>query len=183
MFMNNNLLLIIVGLSNLALALSLPLLFAISRLFVHINNIYGRIICYLSSYPRFSCFHWRNNYRNIASSLICLNRRSRFKKIYSLVNSQTRSYSTNDFINKLDESVKTKYNNLPNSSILKHQDSLVASRMVMSNSDVVNTLYNLDSHNDIKHYFYIPENFNSGGIYCFLSKDGLSFYIFRKYAN
>jgi len=49
--------------------------------------------------------------------------------------------------------------------------------MVMSNSDVVNTLYNLDSHNDIKHYFYIPENFNCGGIYCFLSKDGLSFYI------
>jgi len=113
MFMNKNLLLIIVGLFNLALALSLPLLFAISRLFVHINNMYGRI-CYLSSYPRFSCFHWRKNYINIASSLICLNRRSRLKKIYSLVNSQTRSYSTNEFINKLDESVKTKYNNLPN---------------------------------------------------------------------
>lgn len=47
----------------------------------------------------------------------------------------------------------------------------------MSSSDVIKILYGLDSNKDIKYYFHIPAKFNVAGIYGFLSKDGLSYYI------
>jgi hypothetical protein len=78
----------------------------------------------------------------------------------------------------LDQKVKIKYDNLPNNSIIKDPNSLVAPRIIMSYSDIIEILYGLVSNNDIKHYFHIPEKFNVPGIYCFLSKNELSsFYI------
>ncbi len=54
------------------------------------------------------------------------------------------SYSiANDFINIVDQKVKTKYENLPNNSILKHPSSLVTLRISMSIYDVIKTLYGL----------------------------------------
>jgi len=47
----------------------------------------------------------------------------------------------------------------------------------MSHSDIIIILYGLVSNNDIKHCFHILVKFNLPGIYCFLSKDGLAFYI------
>jgi len=88
------------------------------------------------------------------------------------------SYSiTNDFINIMDQKVKTKYDNLPNNSILKHPSSLVTLRISMSTSDIIKTLYGLEWNFDVKYYFYIPEKLNIPGIYVFLSKDGKNFYI------
>nr|YP_010121862.1 GIY-YIG endonuclease [Monilinia fructicola]QRF72238.1 GIY-YIG endonuclease [Monilinia fructicola]QYB19430.1 GIY-YIG endonuclease [Monilinia fructicola]QYB19491.1 GIY-YIG endonuclease [Monilinia fructicola]QYB19553.1 GIY-YIG endonuclease [Monilinia fructicola]QYB19615.1 GIY-YIG endonuclease [Monilinia fructicola] len=49
--------------------------------------------------------------------------------------------------------------------------------MVLSSSDVIVTLYGLVANKEMKDFFHIPENFNLAGIYCFLSKDGLSYYI------
>jgi len=88
-----------------------------------------------------------------------------------------RSYSTNDYINKLSEKVKTEYDNLPDYSVIKRPESLVYSRMVLSYSDVIVTLYGLVPNKEMKDYFHIPENCNLPGIYCFISKDGLSYYI------
>lgn len=114
----------------------------------------------------------------IFTSFIYISRR-RPQVIYSLanLNCHTRSFSTNDFLNKLNQKVQTKYDNLPNNSILKHSDSLVASRIIMSSSDVIKILYGLDLNKYIKYYFHIPVKFNIAGVYCFLSKDGLSYYI------
>lgn len=88
------------------------------------------------------------------------------------------SYSiTNDFISMMDQKVKTKYENLPDNSILKHPSSLVTLRISMNTSDIIKTLYGLDLNFDVKHYYHIPEKFNVPGIYIFLSKDGENFYI------
>ena len=77
----------------------------------------------------------------------------------------------------MEQSVITKYNNLPDISLIKRPDSLIACRITMSYTDVIKTFYRLDSKKDIKHYFHIPENWDVPGIYCFLSKDGSSYYI------
>jgi len=39
------------------------------------------------------------------------------------------------------------------------------------------TLYKLDSIKDIKYYFYKPEILDVAGIYCFINKENLSYYI------
>ena len=44
----------------------------------------------------------------------------------------------------MDQKVKTKYDNLPNNSILKHPSSLVTLRISMSTSDIIKTLYGLE---------------------------------------
>ena len=73
----------------------------------------------------------------------------------------TRSYNTtSDFVNILDQKVKTKYVNLPSNSIIKKPDSLVASRIIISHSDIIEILYGLVSNNDIKHCFHIAVKFN-----------------------
>ena len=71
------------------------------------------------------------------------------------------------------------YSTLPENSVLKHPDSLVTYRITMSSIDVINTLYALEdpSNERISHFFHTPEVMNVAGIYCFLSKDGSSFYI------
>lgn len=103
-----------------------------------------------------------------------------FKENFGFINCHIRSYSTNDFITKLEKKVNTMYDKLPVNSVLKHPDSLVAYRITMSSFDVINTLYGLDSNGaklGIKHFFHIPEVMNVAGIYCFLSKDGSYYYI------
>jgi GIY-YIG catalytic domain len=49
--------------------------------------------------------------------------------------------------------------------------------VVLSYSDVIETLYGLVANKGIKDYHHTPESLHVPGIYCFLSKDGLSFYI------
>lgn len=87
------------------------------------------------------------------------------------------SESTNEYINKYSNKVRAKYESLPDNSIIKRAESLVFSRMAFSYSEVIEVLYRLDSNKSIKDYFYIPDKFNLAGIYCFLSKDVLSYYI------
>ena len=45
--------------------------------------------------------------------------------------------------------------------------------------EVIKTLYQLGLYPNkgVKDYFFLPDNFNVQGIYCFLSKDSLSYYI------
>jgi hypothetical protein len=69
---------------------------------------------------------------------------------------QNRSYSTNDYINKLSEKVKTEYDNLPDNSVIKRPESLVSYRMVLSYSDVIVTLYGLVANKKMKYFFHIP---------------------------
>jgi hypothetical protein len=47
----------------------------------------------------------------------------------------------------------------------------------MSNSDVLKILYKLEDLKDIKDYFHKPDNLDKPGLYSFISKDGLSYYI------
>nr|YP_009945094.1 GIY-YIG endonuclease [Monilinia laxa]QOE17458.1 GIY-YIG endonuclease [Monilinia laxa]QYB19880.1 GIY-YIG endonuclease [Monilinia laxa]QYB19965.1 GIY-YIG endonuclease [Monilinia laxa]QYB20046.1 GIY-YIG endonuclease [Monilinia laxa]QYB20142.1 GIY-YIG endonuclease [Monilinia laxa] len=50
--------------------------------------------------------------------------------------------------------------------------------MVLSSSDVIVTLYGLVANKEMKDFFFIYRvNHDLPGIYCFLSKDGLSYYI------
>ncbi len=93
------------------------------------------------------------------------------------LNCQSRIYSNNNFINKFSEIVNTHYDNLPNNSIIKRPESLVSSRMVLSYLDVIEVLYGLVRNKGIKDFFHSPANFYIAGIYCFLSEDGLSYYI------
>jgi len=69
------------------------------------------------------------------------------------------------------------YDNFPDNSVIKRPESLVPERMVLSNSDVIEKLYGLVANKGIKDFFHIPDNFYLPGIYCFYSKDGLSYYI------
>lgn len=66
--------------------------------------------------------------------------------------------------------VITKYSNLPENSILKHKDSLVVIRIIMPYAEVIKTLYQLGlcPNKGVKDYFFLPDNFNVPGIYCFL---------------
>lgn len=104
-----------------------------------------------------------------------------FKPIYKkgTFNYHIRSHSTNDFIDKLEKKVKTMYNVLPENSVLKHPDSIVAYRINMPSVDVINTIYALKdpSNKGISQFFHIPEVMNVAGIYCFYSKDGSDYYI------
>lgn len=47
----------------------------------------------------------------------------------------------NNFITQMGETVIAKYNDLPESSVIKRKDSLVAIRIIMSNTEVIKTLY------------------------------------------
>lgn len=87
-----------------------------------------------------------------------------------------RNYVTNSFLTNMSQSIITKYNDLPANSLLRHPNSFVANRLKMSFTNVVKTLYGLNKNN-IKNVFHIPDKFDVPGIYCFLSKDGSSFYI------
>lgn len=87
-----------------------------------------------------------------------------------------RNYVTNSFLTNMSQSIITKYNDLPANSLLRHSNSFVANRMKMSFTDVIKTLYGLNKNN-IKNVFHIPDKLDVPGIYCFLSKDGSSFYI------
>lgn len=62
----------------------------------------------------------------------------------------------NNFITQMGETVIAKYNDLPESYVIKRKDSLVAFRLIMSNSDVIKTLYQLELHSNkgIKDYFF-----------------------------
>lgn len=101
-----------------------------------------------------------------------------FQSFYiGYLNYHNRSYSNNNYINKFSKKIKTKYDNLPDNSIVKRPESLVSYRMVLSYSDVIEVLYGLVANKDIKSFFHIPINFYLPGIYCFLSKDGLYYYI------
>jgi hypothetical protein len=84
---------------------------------------------------------------------------------------------SNEVIVKLKEKCKTLYDKFTPESVLKRKDSLVAYIMNLSDKDVIEILYELNSNKGIKHYFYKPDNFNVPGIYCFLSKDGSHYYI------
>lgn len=100
-------------------------------------------------------------------------------QIYCLgyLNCQTRTYSNNNFIKNFSEKVKTKYHNLPGNSVIKQPESLVSSRMALSYSDVIEVFYGLVRNKNIQYYLHTPANFYLPGIYGFLSKDGLSYYI------
>lgn len=90
---------------------------------------------------------------------------------------QKRSYTANNYINKLNKKVQTEFDLLPDNSVIKRSESWVSSRVVLSCSDVIETLYGLVANKEIKDYHHTPESLHVPGIYCFLSKDGLSFYI------
>nr|QBM31603.1 hypothetical protein [Arthrobotrys musiformis] len=78
----------------------------------------------------------------------------------------TRNYvTTNGFLTKLEKNVLIKYNTLPNNSLIKQPNSLVANRIIMSHTEVIKTIYGLDYIKDIKHYFHKPGKLNVPGIY------------------
>jgi hypothetical protein len=66
------------------------------------------------------------------------------------------SGTENKFITQMGEIVIAKYNDLPESSVIKRKDSLVANRIIMSNTEVIKTLYQLELHSNkgIKDYFF-----------------------------
>lgn len=100
---------------------------------------------------------------------------------YLLNSHHIKFYSTNRFLVEFEEKVITKFNNLPDNSVLKRSDSLVASRIGMSSANVISSLYELDSSKGIDQYFHVSDDFNATkslpGVYCFLSKDKKSYYI------
>lgn len=74
---------------------------------------------------------------------------------------------------------KNKYENLPNNSVLKRSDSFVNKRIRLSDLEVLQILYGLNSDKDIQNIFTVPDKLDVPGIYCFMSKDksNLSYYI------
>lgn len=68
-----------------------------------------------------------------------------------------RCHSTNDFIGKLEKKVQIIYSTLPDSSVLKHPDSLATYRITISSTDVIKTLYALKnpSNVEISHFFLV----------------------------
>ena len=98
---------------------------------------------------------------------------------YNTAASVTPLSSSNNFINKKGDIVIIKYSNLPENFILKYKDYLVTIRIIMPYIEVIKTLYQLGLYPNkgVKDYFFLPDNFNVQGIYCFLSKDSLSYYI------
>lgn len=117
---------------------------------------------------------------SLSLSCLCFVRSCNYTRMYTTFSKSvdiTPSNSYNEYINKYSNKVKIMYENLPDNSIIKHPESLVFSRMVLSYSEVIEVLYRLDSNKSIEEYFYLPDKFNLAGIYCFLSKDVLSYYI------
>lgn len=93
--------------------------------------------------------------------------------------SKNSRLNDNAFLLSLELKCKELYNDLPNNSVLKRSDSLVNKRIKLSNLEVLQNLYGLNSDKDIQDFFTVPEKLDVPGIYCFMSKDrsDLSYYI------
>nr|UYR50989.1 hypothetical protein [Morchella crassipes] len=77
----------------------------------------------------------------------------------------------NKFLMDMDRKCKDKYQNLPAKSILKHPDSFISNRIILSDLEVL-ALYNLNPKcKDIQELFTVQEKLDIPGIYCFMSKD------------
>lgn len=96
----------------------------------------------------------------------------------------------NKFLMDMDRKCKDKYQNLPAfaraqralerispapqgdaKSILKHPDSFISNRIILSDLEVL-ALYNLNSEcKDIQELFTVQEKLDIPGIYCYMSKD------------
>ena len=97
--------------------------------------------------------------------------------------SQNTRPNDNAFLVNLELKCKELYSNLPDNSVLKRSDSLVNKRINLSNLDVIQILYKLNSNEPIQNISTFPLRGKDGldvpGIYCFVSKDksNLSYYI------
>lgn len=87
--------------------------------------------------------------------------RSRCIRGFSTTASPNPEGTNNGFILSMEETVRIKYNNLPASSIIKHKDSVVATRIIMSYTEVINIYYQLGlcRNKGIKYYFFFTRKF------------------------